>query len=63
MQHGVFKAVHTGVGSGGRGGGRLAPPKLQVEGASPPNFTHYSGVGRCLILGGPNFFGGIYMYT
>ena len=30
-----------GVGSGGARG-RLAPPKFQVGGASPPNFTHFT---------------------
>ena len=37
----VYHCVHRpiGVGSGGARG-RLAPPKFQVGGASPPNFTH-----------------------
>ena len=40
--------------------GKLALHEFAYRELTP--CMHFSGVRRCLILGGPNFFGDIYMY-
>ena len=44
-----------------KGARGLVFPHCQQKTVEDRQFS--SGVGRCLILGGPNFFGDIYMYA